>query len=57
MLHPFDDLFKDTLLMVEGEKALHPVGNQTQDLSITKPALYRCATTAAHDFSLIYKPY
>ena len=47
MLHLLGDLFKDTLLRREEEKSPAPGGNRTHDLSVMKPALYRCATTAA----------
>ena len=41
------DLFKDILLRRKREKSPAPSGNRTHDLSVTRPALYRSATTFA----------
>ena len=54
MLHLFKDLFKDILLRIGGEKSPAPGRNWIHDLSVTRPALYHCATTAAHEQSSCY---
>ena len=44
---PWGTGFKGALVKIEGEKSPAPGGNQTQDLSVPRRELYRCATTTA----------
>ena len=47
MLHSFEGPFKGHNTEDRSRKSTAPGGNQTHDLSVTRCALYRCATMAA----------
>ena len=42
------DLFKDTLLRIEGEKSPAPGRNRTHILFVMRHVLYHCAATTAN---------